>query len=248
MNPDDTWAPIRDYSAGKRRRLPWEVGLGLVIVIGLVAWFFLPAYLHSRRSSEEKQILDRVFKYLVATDYFILEHPDRLFVRREEMTGAAGNNGQPIEAVAGEDYAGLFPIRRDHPELAVRTADGRQVIWFMYASKDGWGERGMVTVRPDGEMIGESDVIKAYRQFREGEKTDGVHTKQFPDGSRFETTYRGGVPHGPFKAYRPDGKLWGEANYEHGRLTGPCWNYPASGERFDEMQPRDYAKAIKAVK
>jgi len=220
----------------------------LVVVIGLLAWFFVPAFLASKRAVEEKEILDHVFKYLVATDYFILEHPDRLFVLPDEMPGAAGNPGKFFAPVAGEDYAALFPIRRDHPLLAVTTADGRQMIWFMYASKDGWGERGMVTVRPDGEMLGEAEVIKAYRQVREAGTPDGVHAKQFPDGSRFETTFRGGVPHGPFKAYRPDGKLWGEANYENGRVVGPCWNYPVTGERFDERVPRDYAKAIKAVK
>jgi hypothetical protein len=248
VNPDDTWAPIRDYSASRHRRFPWEGGLALVVVAGLLAWFIVPAYLHAKRASEDKVIMDHVFKYLVATDYFIVENPDRIFVRPDEMTGAASNQGKFFEPVAGEDYAALFPIRRDHPALVVKADDGRQVVWFMYAGKDGWGERGSVTVQKNGELAGEAEVIKAYHQFREGEKPDGVHTKNFPDGSRFETTYRGGVPHGPFKAYRADGKLWGEANYESGRVVGPCWNYPREGEKFDEMQPRDYAKAIKAVK
>jgi tetratricopeptide (TPR) repeat protein len=66
---------------------------------------------------------------------------------------------------------------------------------------------------------------------------DGVHTTDQPDGSRLETTWLHGVPDGPFHAYRGDGKIWGEAIYQRGRLTAPAWNYSIEGSRFDELDP-----------
>jgi len=64
---------------------------------------------------------------------------------------------------------------------------------------------------------------------------DGAHTSRLPDGRRIETTYRGGVPDGPFRAYNPDGSPWGEANYVKGRIVGPAWLYTRNGRKIDEL-------------
>ena len=248
MNPENSWAPIREYSAAKRRRrFPWEAGAILLVVIGLLGWFLVPRYLESKRTSQEKIIQDHVFKYLVGADQFFLGHPGRLFVRFEELAGPTGHGPAAFAPEAGEDYGALFPLRRDHVRLAVQTADGRRVIWFMHDDPDGKPWRDVVSERANGELVGSVEVIRAYQQILAEERPDGVHEKRLPDGSRFETTYRGGVPHGPFKAFYPDGKLWGEASYEKGRATGPCWNYPREGVRFDEMSPADLSRSLKTV-
>jgi hypothetical protein len=248
LNTDHSWAPIREFSADKRRpRFPWEAGAALAVAIGLLGWWLVPRYLEMKRATQEKIIQGHVFAYLTGADQFFRQHPERLFVRQDELVGPNRMLPQAVMPEAGEVYAALFPIRRDHPELAVTTVDGRWVIWFMYESTDGQPQRGVVTVRADGEMLGGSEEIKTYRQILEREKSDGVHGKLFPDGSRFETTTRGGVPHGAFKAYYPDGKPWGEANYENGRVTGPAWNYPRQGARFDELSPPDLSSPLKTV-
>ncbi len=248
MSTDHSWAPIREFSADKRRRrFPWEAGAALIVVIALLGWFLVPRYLEMKRARQEKMIVDHVFKFLTGADQFFLEHADRLFVRHDEMVGPGRLLQQAFGPEAGEDYVALFPIRRDHAELAVKTVDGRRVIWFMYDDADGKLQQGVVTVRAKGEMTGGSEEITAYRQLLGREKRDGPQVKQFPDGSRFETTYRSGVPHGPFKAFYPDGKPWGEANYENGLITGPCWNYPRQGARFDELSTVDPSRSLKSV-
>ena len=247
-NQDQSWAPIREFSAEKRgRRFPWEAVVALVVVIGLLGWFLVPRYLEMKQASQEKMILDHMFKYLAGADRFFRENPGRLFVRFDELVGPTREAKADFVPVAGEDYRGLFPIRRDPTRLAVRTADGRTLAWFAHDDPDGKPWRDMVSERANGELAGAAEIITAYRQLLVREKHDGVQVQQFPDGSRFETTYHGGVPHGPFKAYDPDGKLWGEANYENGRVTGPCWNYPHQGARFDELAPADLSRALKTV-
>ena len=64
---------------------------------------------------------------------------------------------------------------------------------------------------------------------------DGLHIVKLKDGRRFETTWRGGVPDGPFHAYRADGSLWGEATYAQGRVVGPSWIHLPDGRKFDEL-------------
>jgi hypothetical protein len=248
VNTEHSWAPIREFSAEKRRRrFPWEAGAAVVIVLGLLGWFLVPRYLEMKRASQEKLIRDHVFVYLGAADQFFRENPTRLFVRQDEMVGPSHPLRQAFASEAGEDYGALFPIRRDHPELAVKTADGRRVIWFIYDDAEGHPQRGLASIRANGDLDGSPEERTTYRQLLARQKHDGPLVKQFPDGSRFETTYRGGYPHGLFKATYPDGKTWGEANYDNGRVTGPCWNYPRSGLRFDEMIPADPGRTLKTV-
>lgn len=71
---------------------------------------------------------------------------------------------------------------------------------------------------------------------------NGMHTTVRKDGRRFEITWRDGVPDGPFRAYRADGSLWGEATYGQGRVIGPSWIHLADGRKFDELS-EDETKA-----
>lgn len=221
--------------------------MGLVVVLGLLGWFLVPRYLEMKGASQEKVILDHVFKYLSAADQFFRENPGRLFVRFDELVGPTRPAKADFVPEAGEDYRALFPIRRAPARLVVRTADGRSLAWFTHDDPDGKPWRDTVSERANGDLAGAAEVITAYRQLLAQEKHDGLVVKQFPDGSRFETPYRGGVPHGLFKAYAPDGKLWGEASYENGRLAGPCWNYSRAGARFDELSPAEASQTLKTV-
>jgi hypothetical protein len=69
---------------------------------------------------------------------------------------------------------------------------------------------------------------------REGRDQDGIHTYQLPDGRRFEITYHGGVPDGPFRAFYTNGAPWGEATYRQGRVI-EAWLITRQGRRFDEL-------------
>jgi hypothetical protein len=74
----------------------------------------------------------------------------------------------------------------------------------------------------------------------EGRDQDGVHTTLLGGGARWETTFRNGVPDGPFRSYNSDGSLSCEATYIHGRLTGPAWRFPGDGTRYDELNPNPF--------
>jgi hypothetical protein len=73
-------------------------------------------------------------------------------------------------------------------------------------------------------------------------EVDGLHIVKLKDGRRFETTWKGGVPDGPFRAYRADGTLWGEATYVQGRVIGPSLIHLPDGRKFDELT-EDASKA-----
>lgn len=76
---------------------------------------------------------------------------------------------------------------------------------------------------------------------------DGVQLTKWEDGRRYETTWRGGVPHGVFRAFYPDGVLWSEATFAHGRLAGPAWLYTHDGRKFDELKEGPTAVAAIAA-
>jgi hypothetical protein len=59
---------------------------------------------------------------------------------------------------------------------------------------------------------------------------EGVHLTRPPAGGRFETTWRGGVPDGPFRATYADGKLWAEATYVRGVPSGRHVVYDRAGK------------------
>lgn len=109
-----------------------------------------------------------------------------------------------IASAAGEDYRVLFPMRRDLTDT---------LYWTTFPMPAGW---------------------KLESPMRAPPKPDGLDVLKLPEGGRFETRCRDGLPDGSFRAYREDGRLWAAATFEHGRVTRPCWNYPRVGSRFDE--------------
>lgn len=66
-------------------------------------------------------------------------------------------------------------------------------------------------------------------------RPDGVHKVTVVEppelkGRQFETPYRSGVPDGRFRAFYADGRLWGEAMYQKGRLAGRHRVFSPTGE------------------
>jgi tetratricopeptide (TPR) repeat protein len=117
----------------------------------------------------------------------------------------------------GEDQHVFFPIRRDLTDM-----------------------ENFFLILPDGRRLAYPRVTPP--------KADGVDVVQLPgNAGRFETTYRNGVPDGPFRAYYPDGKLWGEATYSQGRLLGPPWLYSRTGRKYDELAEGEAAEADMAA-
>lgn len=99
------------------------------------------------------------------------------------------NYVKAVSTVMGEDYRTLFPVRRDDTDLFV----------------------GGPLMLPGGVVY---PGIKPRPV-----QPDGIEFKQLDDGTHFETTWRSGVRHGPFYAYRANGALWCVARYENGRAV-----------------------------
>lgn len=107
------------------------------------------------------------------------------------------------------------------------------------ASIQGEDYRALFPIRRGSDWEEWSLILPGGRKIDFGNQTnpfpDGVRKQRWPDGRRFETTYRHGRPDGPFRAYLPDGTLWGEATYEQGRLVGPAWLVTRDGRKFNEL-------------
>jgi hypothetical protein len=217
-----------------------KLGKGLAIVgafllvagLAFMLWF-LPNY---QRLSEDKSIA--TYQISAAMDQFILENPDRLFVQFDDLIGP-DKYIRTINPVAGEDYHELFPIRVDFEELGVTMGDGRRVIVFSPRDPEmGGGKRYSMREWPGGKIVAldkQPEGPEFYRRWQEARrKPDGVHTSKLW-GLRTETTYRGGEPNGPFRAYYEGGELWAEATYVKGRPVGPHVVYDRKGKRIVEM-------------
>lgn len=208
------------------------VGAILAVVVLAFKFWFLP---NMRRHAEDKSIA--TYQIAAAVDQFILENPDRVFVQFNDLVGP-GKFVMATFPVAGEDYHELFPFRVDFEELGVTMGDGRRVIVLCLRDPATLGmKRYTVRQWPNGKLEAvdsHPEGPEVYRHWQEaGRRPDGVHVSKFWD-RRFETTYHGGVPDGPFRAYYESGELWAEATYIKGRPVGPHVLYARNGKRIYE--------------
>ena len=135
-----------------------------------------------------------------------------------------------LHHVTPANYHDLFPIRADfdeRTELSVTTMAGHKVIEVC-------GLMNMVLQWPDGTLDERGPHARRARTYRAWlaaqDRSDGLHVTTPPAGGRFETTWRAGVPDGPFRAYYADGKLWAEATYVAGRPIGRHVVYDRAGK------------------
>lgn len=216
------------------------------------------AFTMVRESSKLKAMLPR--QPASGIDQFFLEFEDRIFLTYGELVGPEAFI-KAYNAVDGEDLSVQFPVRRDwcNP-TRVRLPDGAIVERCEVLAAI--GRSGLIITYPqpqeggyDPKRVYRLDCGVSFRGFhvvdlppdpagREGRDQNGIHTYQLHDGRRFEITYRGGVPDGPFRAFYADGSRWGEATYRQGRVVD-AWIFTRLGRRFDELN--DGPAACKAL-
>jgi hypothetical protein len=190
-----------------------------VLATGVVVPGYL-FYVKVRRASEDNSI--RSFQIRSAVDQFFLENRMRVFATYDDIVGPTRYVKQ-ADSNAGEDYHELFPVRADFEAMGVTMSDGRVNLVL----RDG----GTVQHWPDGELRGSPENVRVYRALLSSRKDrEGVHVTLPFQGGRFETTWRGGVPDGPFRAYYADGKLWAEATYVRGAPSGRHVAYDRTGK------------------
>jgi len=251
------WRVIR---TGLRRNLPgrrsqlvgWGVaatGMAILIALGAIATTKI------RSSSNLKAMIPR--QPSAAIDQFYLENPYRIFLKYDEIVGPE----RYIRSYSSADDADIswqFPVRQGCGEsLFVRLPDGTTVRRLEVIAAV--GRSGLVATYPrpqddqyDPKRVYRLDNGVTFREWhvvnlppdpagREGRDQDGVHTYQFPDGRRYEVSYRGGVPDGPFRAFHADGSRWGEATYLNGRVV-EAWLFTRDGRKFDELKDGEAAQ------
>ena len=212
-----------------RRRITWGNRVLALLSIGVLGQLFSWTKRSMQRDREDVEVSCCLAFFKASADQFFLENGNRFFVTFDELVGP-DRYVRTMSTAADNPYRALFPLHQD-----------TSVLDFMQIRL------------PDGRKAPSG-------KHRHGTPPpDGVHTTRFGYDTRLEVTYRGGVPHGPLRAYSRDGQLWAQANYVNGRIIGPCWNQ-AMGERFDENVPsarhplregqrklseRDYAGAMR---
>lgn len=194
--------------ANARARKP---GLAKIIIAVLVlaalafSGWFGLRFAQMRAATVEKAVQSNLSQLLAALEQFALESPDRLFLRFEDIYGEKAYL-KSVRPVRDEDYRALFPFfLPDH--------------------------RYLVSIRlPNGRVI-------QYGRDRTARPShpDGVHTEATAQGEKFEFTWRGGVRHGPMRAWRADGSLWCEAVFEEGRAVSAI-HITRDGRRLDELK------------
>lgn len=223
-------------------------GAGAAVSLGCIVLVLL-AFQKVRDSSRLKAMLPR--QPSAGIDQFFLENPDRIFLKYDELIGP-DRYLKAYNATDGEDLGVQFPIRQGWIEpMSVRLPDGTTVRRGEVLAAI--GKSGLISTYPrpqddqfDPKRVYRLDCGVSFRDCRvvnlppdpagrEGRDQDGVHTYNLPDGRRFEITYRGGVPDGPFRAYYADGAPWGEATYRNGRVVA-AWLITRDGRKIDELK------------
>jgi len=183
-----------------------------------VSGYFFTAKIRHR--SQDSAIA--TYQIQAAVERFFYENPQRVFVNYEDVIGPQ-RSMKAARAHGGEDYHELFPVRADYEAMGVTMGDGRVNLVLRGA--------GFVQRLTNGELRGNPKSIKIYQALLSSRKDhEGVHVTSPFQGGRFETTWRGGMPEGPFRATYADGKLWAEATYVHGVPSGRHIVYDRAGK------------------
>jgi len=216
---------------------------------GVVVGSVRGAFQKVRDSSLHKAMHPR--QPAAALDQFYLENGDRIFVNYADIVGPQAYI-KSYHATEGADISFQFPVRRlMHDPLPVRLPDGNTITRCEVLAAV--APSGLISTYPmpqdnahDPNRVYQLETGRRFRgryltdqppdpAGREGRDQDGVHVFQLPEGRRFEVTYRGGVPDGPFRAFYEDGKPWGEATYQKGKVV-EAWLIGRDGRRYDELK------------
>lgn len=238
----------RGWPAHQSRRVAVAAVVALVVIggVGSIGW----AWTEVRQSSKLKAMIPR--QMAAAADQYALENGyAKIFIRYEDLVGAqAYIKAQSI--VDGEDPRAQFPIRMHWGNpFKVRLPDGttversevfavvspRGLVATYPSPHEGHYDSKRVYLLPDGTTFRNHRIVNRRPDpaGMEGRDQDGVHVYDLGNNSRYEITYRAGMPDGPFRAYRADGSLWVEATYVKGHVVGPAWHHLPGGRKFDEL-------------
>jgi tetratricopeptide (TPR) repeat protein len=243
---------------GRNRQLK-GLGAGASVSIGSLVFLVL-SFQKVNESSQLKAMLPR--QPAAAMDQFFLENPDRIFLKYDELIGP-DRYIKAYHATDGDDLKKQFPMRRDWLEpVSVRLPDGTTVRRVEVLAA--FTKRGLIMTYPlpqedryDPKRVYRLDCGVSFRgnrvvnlppdpAGREGRDQNGIHTYSLTDGRRFEITYQGGVPDGPFRAYQADGAPWGEATYRNGRVVS-AWLITRDGRKIDELKDGGAAQQAMAA-
>jgi len=205
MDPTPETPPAAERAKGGAAKY---IVTGLVLVVLLAAIPGISSYREYRRFQIGQMVVQGNLRQLgAALDQFALDRPDRLFLRFEDIYGPQNYIKAVFPSSFGEDYQALFPFFLPDVEhpITIRLPNGRVVV-------------GVIGITP-----------------RPPSPPDGVHVQPYRYGGKFEFTWRGGVRHGPMRAWRADGSLWCEAVFEEGRAVSAI-HVTHDGRRFDGLK------------
>lgn len=206
MDPTPKTPPAANRTKGGAAKF---IIAGLMLAALLAAIPGISSYRsYLRLKTGQKVVMGNLRQLGAALDQYALEKPHRLFLRFEDIYSLTGNTyikGMPPASSLGEDYQTLFPF-------------------FLPDNEYGPSLR-----IPQGLR-----VTLSYAP-APSPPADGVHTQPYRYGGKFEFTWRGGVRHGPMRAWRDDGSLWCEAVFEEGRAVSAI-HVTRDGRRFDELK------------
>ncbi len=179
---------------------------GLMLVVLLAAIPGISSYRSHLRLTTGKKVVQGNLRQLgAALDQFTLEKPHRLFLRFEDIYGPQNYVKAVHPSQLGEDYQPLFPF-------------------FLPDN-----EYGPALRLPQGLLVSLNYAPTPPPP------SDGVQVQPYRYGGKFEFTWRGGVRHGPMRAWRDDGSLWCEAVFEEGRAISAI-HVTRDGRRLDELK------------
>jgi hypothetical protein len=223
-------------SRSLRRTALTALAVAVTVVIVVLLGF---GAVRSFRSAKAASVASAVAtpQLIAALDHFVVDNPDRVFVRYDDLFGPTAYV-KGTNAVDGEDYHALFPMRTNVEMVAVTVSNGDRVIMLH-------GLWGRVVVTPDGEISGPPDLVRQYVTLAaELGARHGVVITRLPNGRRFESTWDHGIEHGPFRAYHANDRLWAEARYVRGKPVGHHVLYDENGRVLLNTVFPDVAVAV----
>ncbi len=146
-----------------------------------------------RKAAQPRQIAAAIDQYRAENGVDVVEYDDVVGPKRYIGT---------VFPVDGEDHRAMFPVHPFTHTLSLRLNDGIVVSYG----------------RADDIAVTSTRFAPAEPFYPAGKAppADGVYRSALADGTQWEVTYREGVPHGPFRVYHADGRLWGEGLYDDG--------------------------------
>ncbi len=151
-----------------------------------------------RKAAQPRQIAAAIDQYFVENGVSVVEYDD--VVGPDRYLRA-------VYRVDEEDHRAMFPVHTFTPTLSLRLNDGFVVSYS----------------RLDNIRDTPTRFAPAEPFYPAGETppADAVYRSALADGTQCEVTYRDGVPHGLFRVYHADGRLWGEGLYDDGLPVNP---------------------------